>query len=169
MHQKTSVRSAQRTMGVFSSQQAAEQAVQYISDLYAGDQTRFALIEPNDPLIEDKLKNEYSVMGQGAISIHIWSVVLSLLAGGIFWGVMYSMGYPAFVHEIGISLMGSLCVFLLVGVVIGVLFAYTPGRNKVIIPVREATAKGNWVIVAYPNSKNETQATIDYFSKAKNA
>lgn len=166
MHNKIeNVRSAHKTMGIFTTQQAAEQAMQYISNLFAGDQSRLALIEPEDPELEYKLKNEYSNMGQAAISIHIWSIVISVLVGVGFWGIMYSAGVFMFVHEFWISLMGSVCVFLLIGIIIGVLVAYTPSRNNVIIPVTKAVGEGKWVVISYPNSKAETKAATEYFEK----
>ncbi len=165
MEKRMNVRSARETMGIFSNAQAAEQALQHISSLFAGDQSRVALITPHDPQVESKLKDEFSHMGQNAISVHIWSVVLSVAAGALFWWVLYSMGNPMFVHEAPTAFLGSVCVFLLIGIIIGVLVAYTPKRNGVIEPVKQASAEGKWVIVAYPNSTTELQATKAYFTQ----
>lgn len=165
MEKRISVRSARETMAVFSNAQSAEQALQHVSSLFAGDQSRVALITPHDPQVESKLKDEFSHMGQNAISVHLWSIVLSVAAGALFWWVLYSLGNPMFVHEAPVAFLGSVCVFLLIGIIIGVLVAYTPKRNGVIEPVKQAAAAGKWVVVAYPNSNSELQATKSYLAQ----
>lgn len=167
MDKKTTIRSARNTMGFFTNEQTATQALQHITDLFQGDQSRVSLINPNDPHIETKLKDEYSVMGQAAIAVHIWSVVLSVAAGVAFWAVFYQLGWPVFVHEATTALLGSVCVFLLIGILIGCLVAYRPGRNGVIHPAREAAAKGKWILIAYPNSTSELEATTRYLQEIK--
>ncbi len=165
MEERTNVRSARETMGIFTNAQTAEHALQHISTLFAGDQSRVALITPHDPQVESKLKDEFSHMGQAAIIVHLWSVILSVAAGGIFWWIFYSLGNPMFVHEIAISLLGSICVFLLIGILIGCFVAYMPSRNGVIEPTKKAVADGKWVVVAYPTSGTELQAAKNFFKQ----
>lgn len=165
MDKTKSVRSKRKTMGVFSTQQAAEQAKQHLSNLFSGDESKIAFITPGDPNVDLKLKDELTAMGSSGISVHIISIIVSLILGVAFWGFMYNAGSLMFVHEALISFMGVVCVFLLIGVIVGVLIAYTPSRNAVIAPVKNAVANGKWVIIAYPQSKEETAATIDYFNQ----
>lgn len=168
MEKRKNVRSARETMGFFTTADSAEQAFKHLSTLFAGDQSRVALIEPHDPQVESKLKDEFSHMGQAAITVHLWSVVLSVAAGILFWWFFYAMDMPIFVHEAPTALLGSICVFLLIGILIGCLVAYMPSRNGVIEPTKKAIADGKWVIVAYPNSTNELQATKAYFNQLRN-
>lgn len=165
MDKRKNIRSARETMGVFTNAQAAEQALQHVASLFSGDNTRVALIEPHDPNVESKLKDEFSHMGQAAIAVHLWSVVLSVAAGVLFWWAFYAMGMPVFVHEAPTALLGSVCVFLLIGVLAGCFVAYMPSRNGVIEPTKKAVAEGKWVLVAYPNSGAEINATKSYFGQ----
>lgn len=167
MEKRKNVRSARETMGFFTTAHTAEQALQHISTLFAGDHSRIALIEPHDPQVESKLKDEFSHMGQAAITVHLWSVVLSVAAGVLFWWVFYAMNIPIFVHEAPTALLGSVCVFLLIGILVGCLVAYMPSRNGVIEPTKQAVAEGKWVIVAYPNSSQELQATKEFFNQLR--
>lgn len=165
MDKTKKLRSKRKTMGIFTTQQAAEQAKQHLSNLYSGDESKIAFITPDDPDVDAKLKDELTAMGTLGFSVHFISIIVSLILGVAFWGIMYNAGSLMFVHEPVISFMGVVCVFLLIGVIIGVLIAYTPGRNAVIAPVKTAVANGKWVIIAYPQSQSETKATIDYFDK----
>lgn len=167
MEKRKNVRSARETMGVFTSAQAAEQALQHVAALFSGDNTRVALIEPHDPHVESKLKDEFSYMGQAAIAVHLWSVVLSVGAGVVFWWALYTMGMPIFVHEAPTALLGSVCVFLLIGILAGCFVAYKPSRNGVIEPTKKAVAEGKWVLVAYPNSGSEINATKAFFDQLR--
>lgn len=169
MDKTSNVRSKRKTMGIFSTQQAAEQAKQHLSNLYSGDDSKIAFITPADPEVDNKLKDELTAMGSSGISVHIISIVVSLVLGVAFWYFMYSSGSLMFVHEALVSFMGVVCVFLLIGVIVGVFIAYTPSRNAIIEPVKNAVANGKWVIIAYPQSKEETAATIDYFNKAESS
>lgn len=165
MDKTKNVRTKRKTMSVFTTQQAAEQAKQHLSNLFSGDESKIAFITPGDPDVDSKLKDELTAMGSSGFSMHFISVIVSLILGGAFWAVMYNAGSLMFVHEPLVSFMGVVCVFLLIGVIVGVLIAYTPSRNAVIGPVKNAVANGKWVIIAYPQSKSEIKATIDYFDK----
>lgn len=165
MDKKKNIRSARETMAIFDTADGANQALAHISTLFSGDASRIALIHPDDPHIESKLKDEYSYMGQSAIAMHLWSIVLSVAAGVGFWAFFYNMGLPIFVYEAPTALLGSICVFLLIGVLVGCLVAYRPGRTGVIHPARQAIASGKWVLVTYPNSSSERDATKHYFQQ----
>lgn len=169
MDKTKNVRTKRKTMGIFTTQQAAEQAQQHLSKLFSGDDSKIAFITPNDPTADSKLKDEYTAMGRSGITVHLISIIVSLIIGAGFWWYMYNAGSPMFVHEALISFMGVVCVFLLIGVIVGVLIAYTPRGNAVIAPVKNAIENGKWVIIAYPKSKAETAAIIDYFDKAESA
>lgn len=168
MDKTKNVRSKRKTMGIFTTQQAAEQAKQHLSNLFSGDDSKIAFITPGDPSVDSKLKDELTAMGSSGFSVHFITVIVSLILGVVFWAIMYNAGSLMFIHEPLISFMGVVCVFLLIGVIVGVLIAYTPGRNAVIGTVKRAIENGKWVIIAYPQSKEETAATIDYFNKLEN-
>lgn len=169
MKKTKNLRSASKTMGVFTSGDSAEQAVKELSQILSDDTSRIILVEPHDPALEAKLKNEYTHMGQAAISAHIWSAVLGVLVGVVFWAMLYYSNIPMFVHEATTSLLGSICVFLLIGVLVGCLVAYMPSGNNIIRPTKEAAENGQWVVMAYPVSSREKKAAVAYFGQLKHA
>ena len=169
MKKTKNLRSANKTMGVFPSGDSAEKAAKELSHILSDDASRIILVEPNDPALETKLKNEYSHMGQAAISAHIWSAVLGVLVGVVFWAMLYYSNIPMFVHEAPTALLGSICVFLLIGVLVGCLVAYMPSGNNIIRPTKEAAANGKWVVMAYPISSREKKAAVAYFGQLNHA
>lgn len=161
------LRSANKTMGIFTSEDHASQAVKQLSLILSNDASRIILVEPNDPALEDKLKNEYTHMGQAAIATHLWSALIGVTIGAIFWATLYYLKVPIFVHEAPTALLGSICVFLLIGVLIGCVMAYMPKGNSIIQPTEKAVSNGKWVVMAYPISSRESKAAMAYFSQLK--
>lgn len=167
MKKTKNLRSANKTMKVFDSETHAEQAVKDLSHILSNDSSRIILVEPNDPALEDKLKNEYTYMGQAAIATHIWSAVIGVTLGAFFWAILYYLKVPLFVYEAPTALLGSICVFLLIGVLIGCIMAYMPKSNNIIQPTEKASSSGKWVVMAYPTSSRESKAAVAYLSQLK--
>ncbi len=168
MNNTNNLLSQHKTLGVFTTQQAAEQAKQDVSTLLAGDTSRVIFIEPSDPkaTVDNKLENEYTSMGQtGIFKPILISTVISMIIAVAIWAYMYKAGSYMFVHEVWISLMGAICVFLVIGVMFGVAVAYASGRNSIIMPVKQTLANGKWVVIAYPKNESEAKVAIDYFKK----
>ena len=125
MDHMKNARSKRKTMSIFGTQQAAEQAKQHLTTLYAGDETKIAFITPEDPQIDSKLKDELTAMGSSGFTVHFITIIICLILGIGFWAYMYQAESLMFITEPAISFMGVVCVFLLIGVTIGVLIAYT--------------------------------------------
>ncbi len=159
----TRPRASRKTMAVFSSLKQAEEVQKHVTEqIFGGDSKRVALIEPDDPQLDVKLQTEFTQMGHIAVASHIWSAIIGIAVGAGLWGIFYLFKNPIVVNEVATSLLGFICVCLLIGVLIGCVIAYMPSQD-VLSPTRNAIEEGKWVVVAYPDTASEAKEAIHYF------
>ncbi len=88
-----------------------------------------------------------------------------VIVGLLIWGVSYFAGLALIVSSPLVSGIAIVLITTLLGLLAGGVITFRPDHNAVIMPAKDASATGKWVVVAHPTTSAEAQSAEDYLRR----
>ena len=157
--------SHRKLMVALSTQEHAEHTKSQLTQLFGDGGGWVSLVAPDDPAIDRKLEPEVRRIAGTAIWSHGIAGLIGFAIGVLIWGVAYWLSVALIVSTPGMSFFAIVLITTFLGLLAGGAITFRPDHNTVILPAKDASAEGKWVVVAHPTNDTEAQRAEDYLKR----
>lgn len=152
---------------IFDTESAAATAAASIHSSTGLQATQLRMIKPYEKEYSRKLEPETQGFARTAIRAHTILGAAGIVAGALFWWLLYAYGIPAIVSSPRFS-AGAIIFFAAIGgMLLGGLVTARPDHQLVIQRVQTATKEGRWSLVIHPRSAKQCDAVLAVLSSLK--
>ena len=159
-------RSLTLVAALFHDADAADRAAKRLREDRAMRYAKVQVVSPHDPNLELKLEPEPAGIGRTLLRTHSKLGALGLVLGILTGGALAVAGVPAFASSPVMATIALGLFGLFGGMLVAGLLSIRPDHDVVITAVRDATAGGDWAVVAHPTSERNASLAADELKAA---
>lgn len=153
--------------GFFETQAELDSVSSELRQVSGMQNTQLWVVRPYASDFDHRLEPETQGVVRTAVRAHLVLGALGVVAGLIFWGVLYALAVPAIVSSPYYS-GGAIVAFAAVGgLLLGGLITSRPDHQIVIQAVDSATKAGRWSLVLHPRDQAQCKSVESVLASAQ--
>ncbi|MDX3893967.1 hypothetical protein [Pusillimonas sp.] len=158
-------RATTKIAAVYDTREAASGAADSLSRRAGLEPSQWTLIAPQEQGFARKLEPESQGIARTGVRAHLILGAIGLLAGIVFWALLYGLAIPFIVASPWASAAVIIVFATIAGMMIGGLVTARPDHQIVILKVRQAAEQGKWSLVLHPSNPGQCDELMKALSE----